>query len=179
MTWDSVHGFTGLLGFAPNLLILVLLEIRYFLAVLPITHLRSPVCLEMMSFASWAWSSFLRPGVVRNSCVHIPLTRTSFCPRCPYSSIVTASLPSFSGSAASHGGSAKLSNRDKSAGACRKLPSASVSRICLRTLDVENLRGPGRIAVGVLFVCRRRAESSPCDNEASVHLRFLCFPEHA
>ena len=102
-----------------------------------------------------------------------------FCPRCPYSSIVTASLPSFSGSAASHGGSAKLSNRDKSAGACRKLPSASASRFCFRTLDVESLRGTGRIVVGVLFDCRRRAERIDCDNEASLHLRFLCFPEHA
>ena len=178
MTWDSVHGFTGLLVFALNLLILVLLEIRYFLAVLPITHLRSPVCLEMMSFASWAWSSFLRPGVVRNSCVHT-YRQAYFCPRCPYSSIVTASLPSFSGSAASHGASAKHSNRDKCAGACRKLPSASVRRFCFRTLAVESLRGTGRIVVGVLFVWRRRAESSPCDNEAIVHLRFLCFPEHA
>ena len=178
MTWDSVHGFTGLLVFATNLLILVLLEIRHFLAVLAITHLRSPVCLEMMSFASWAWSSFLRPGVVMKSCVHI-YRQAYFCPRCPYSSIVTASLPSFSGSAASHGASAKHSNRDKCAGACRKLPSASVRRFCFRTLAVESLRGTGRIVVGVLFVWRRRTESSPCDNEAIVHIRFLCIPQHA
>ena len=80
MTWDSVHGFTGLLVFVTDLLILVLLEIRHFLAVLAISHLRPPVYLEMVRFASWAWSSFFPPGVVMKSCVRI-YRQAYFCPR--------------------------------------------------------------------------------------------------
>ena len=52
MTWDSGHRFTGLLVFVIDLLILVVLVVRHFLAVLPISDLRPLVYLEMVRFES-------------------------------------------------------------------------------------------------------------------------------
>ena len=71
MTWDSVHGFTGLLLFVIDLLILVVLIVRQFLAVLPISALRPLVYLEMVRLESWTWTCFFHPGVVVKSCVRI------------------------------------------------------------------------------------------------------------
>ena len=71
MTWDSVHEFTGLPVLVIDILILVVLVVRQFLAVLPISDLRPLVYLEMVRFASWAWSCFFPPGVVMKSCVRI------------------------------------------------------------------------------------------------------------
>ena len=71
MTWDSVHGFTGLLVFVIDLLILVVLVVRHFLAVLPISDLRPLVYLEMVRFESWTWSCLFPRGVVMKSCVRI------------------------------------------------------------------------------------------------------------
>ena len=71
MTWDSVHGFTGLLVFVIDLLILVVLIVRHFLAVLPISDLRPFVYLEMVRLESWTWSCLFPRGVVMKSCVRI------------------------------------------------------------------------------------------------------------
>ena len=56
MTWDSVHEFTGLPVLVIDILILVVLVVRQFLAVLPIRDLRPLVDLEIVRCETWTWS---------------------------------------------------------------------------------------------------------------------------
>ena len=71
MTWDSVHEFTGVPVLVIDLLILVVLVLRQFLAVLPIRDLRPLVDLEIVRFESWTWSCLFPRGVVMKTCVRI------------------------------------------------------------------------------------------------------------